>query len=60
MDGKKDPNVDQKIKAKIEGYWQACDCGMRNRLGGCGGQANGKNEESLMTSGVLFIRLAYT
>lgn len=43
------------------GNWQACDCGMRNRLGGCGGQANGKkNEESLMTSGVLFIRLAYT
>lgn len=26
------------------GNWQACDCGMRNRLGGCGGQANGKNE----------------
>lgn len=42
------------------GNWQACDCGMRNRLGGCGGQATGKNEESRMTSGVLFIRLAYT
>lgn len=46
------------------GNWQACvywgDCGMRNRLGGCGGQVTGKSEESLMTSGVLFIRLAYT